>query len=214
MYNSGKQFPKKGNIALVVGSGGMGTVMGDVAMKYGLKFPEFGEHSYNILKTVFPDWMPPNRFALVDSWPTMEKAMMDAAKKAKSTEKKTLEKTKENKKEQSPFRMMGSSGNVMEIIEKAVLEEPKIEGLFTSMPGGSRGHGGSIDYLKPMLERIAKYPKPVFFYSVMESEGSLELMRLYGKYNIPSFNRTEDIAKNFAALVQESKNREKFSKIS
>jgi acetyltransferase len=214
MYKSGKKFPKNGNIALVIGSGGMGTVMGDVAMKYGLKFPEFGEHSYNILKTVFPDWMPPNRFALVDSWPTMEKAMMEAAKKAKKTDNKTVEKKTENNKEHSPFRMMGSFGNVMEVIQKAVLEEPKIEGLFTSIPGGPRGSGGTLDYMKPMLERIVKYPKPVFFYSVMESEGSLEMMRLYGKYNIPSFNRTEDIAKNFAALVQETKNREKFSKTS
>ena len=209
MYKSGKKFPKKGNIALVVGSGGMGTVMGDVAMKYGLKFPEFGEASYNILKSVFPDWMPPNRFALVDSWPTMEKAMMDAAKKAKNTKKESTEKTKTNEKVRDPFRMMGSSGNVMEVIQKAVLEEPKIEGLFTAMPGGPRG---SMDFMKPMLERIAKFPKPVFFYSVMETEGTLEMLRLYGKYNIPLFTRTEDAAKNFAMLVQETKNKEKFSK--
>ncbi|MBY8992506.1 MAG: hypothetical protein KGD58_17300, partial [Candidatus Lokiarchaeota archaeon] len=109
-------------------------------------------------------------------------------------------------------RMMGSFGNVMQVIQKAVLEEPKIEGLFTAMPGGPRGPGGTIDYMKPMLERIAKYPKPVFFYSVMESEGSLEMSRLYGEYNIPSFSRTEDVAKNFAILVQETKNKERFSK--
>ncbi|MFX1532372.1 MAG: CoA-binding protein, partial [Promethearchaeota archaeon] len=198
MYKSGKKFPKKGNIALVVGSGGMGTVMGDVAVKYGLKFPEFGEKSYNILKSVFPDWMPPNRFALVDSWPTMEKAMMDATKKAKSTEKASSGK-KINEKEPNPFRMMGSSGNVMEVIQKAVLEEPKIEGLFTSMPGGPMGRDGSMNFMKPMLERIAKFPKPIFFYSVMESEDALEMLRLYGEYNIPFFTRTEDVAKNFAA---------------
>jgi acyl-CoA synthetase (NDP forming) len=212
MYKSGKKFPTKGNIALVVGSGGMGTVMGDVAMKYGLKFPEFGEESYNILKSVFPDWMPPNRFALVDSWPTLEKAMMEAAKKAKNSANKSTKAPATNEKEHNPFRMMGF-GNVMEVIQKAVLEEPKIEGLFTAMPGGPRGHGGSMDYLKPMLERIAQYPKPVFFYSVMESEGSLEMLRIYGKYNIPVFSRTEDAAKNFAILVQESQIREKFLKI-
>jgi acyl-CoA synthetase (NDP forming) len=212
MYKSGKKFPRKGTIALVVGSGGMGTVMGDVAMKYGLKFPEFGEESYKILKSVFPEWMPPNRFALVDSWPTLEKAMMDAAKKAKNTTGQTAKKTTTKEIESNPFHRMGSFGNVMETIQKAVLEEPKIEGLFTAMPGGPRGPGGSMDYMKPMLERIAKYPKPVFFYSVMESEGSLEMSRLYGEYNIPSFSRTEDVAKNFAILVQETKNREKFSK--
>jgi acetyltransferase len=212
MYKSGKKFPVKGNIALVVGSGGMGTIMGDVAMKYGLKFPEFGENSYNILKSVFPDWMPPNRFALVDFWPTMEKAMMDAAKKAKSTAKKSTKKTTINEKDKNPFRMMGSFGNVMEVIQRAVLEEPKIEGLFTSMPGGPRGREGTMDFIIPMLERIAKYPKPVFFYSMMESEGALEMLRLCGKYNIPVFTRTEDIVKNFAILVQETKIKERFSK--
>jgi hypothetical protein len=142
----------------------------------------------------------------------MEKAMMDAAKKAKRSEKDSDKKTTINKKDRNPFRMMGSSGNVMEVIQKAVLEEPKIEGLFTAMPGGPRGHGGSIDFMKPMLERIAKFPKPVFFYSVMETEGALEMLRLYGEYNIPLFSRTEDAAKNFAILVQETKNKEKFSK--
>jgi hypothetical protein len=66
--------------------------------------------------------------------------------------------------------------------------------------------------MKPMLERIANYPKPVFFYSVMESEGTLEMSKIYGKYNIPVFSRTEDVARNFAALVQDSKNKEKISK--
>jgi hypothetical protein len=127
----------------------------------------------------------------------MEKAMMEAAKKAKSTAKKSTQAKPINGKERNPFPMMGF-GNVMEVIQKAVLEEPKIEGMFTSMPGGPRGHG---------------YPKPIFFYSVMESEGTLEMLRLYGKYNIPVFSRTEDAAKNFAILVQESQNREKFSKL-
>ncbi|MFW9876584.1 MAG: CoA-binding protein, partial [Candidatus Thorarchaeota archaeon] len=214
MYKSGKKLPTKGNIALVVGSGGMGTVMGDVAMKHGLKFPEFGENSYNILKSVFPDWMPPNRFALVDSWPTMEKAMMRAAKKTKISIKESNEKTTIIEKKRNPFRMMNSFGNVMEVIQKAVLEEPKIEGLFTSIPGSPRGSNGTLDYMTPMLERIAKYPKPVFFYSVMESESALEMLRLCGKFNIPLFTRTEDIAKNFAILVQETKNKEKFLKTS
>ncbi|KKM90576.1 hypothetical protein LCGC14_1237310, partial [marine sediment metagenome] len=45
-----------------------------------------------------------------------------------------------------------------------------------------------------------------------ESEGALEMSRLCGKYNIPVFTRTEDVAKNFAILVQESRNKERFSK--
>lgn len=211
MYKSGKKFPTNGNIALVVGSGGMGTVMGDVAMKYGLKFPEFGEKSYNILKSIFPDWMPPNRFALVDSWPTIEKAMMDAAKKAKSTAEMSTKNASTNKKDLNPFRTE-PFGNLMEVIQRAVLEEPNIEGLIAAMPGGPRGRDGTTDFVTPMLERIAKYPKPVFLYTVMESEDSLEMLRLCGKYNIPFFTRTEDVAKNFAILVQETKNKERFSK--
>ena len=210
MYKSGKKFPTKGNIALVVGSGGMGTVMGDVAMKYGLNFPEFGEKSYNILKSIFPDWMPPNRFALVDSWPTIEKAMMDAAKKAKSNAKMSTKKATSDKKDSNPFRTE-PFGNLMKVIQRAVLEEPSIEGLIAAMPGGPRGRDGTTDFVTPMLERIAKYPKPVFLYTVMESEGSLEMLRLCGKYNIPFFTRTEDVAKNFAILVQDTKNKETFS---
>ncbi|KKK74841.1 hypothetical protein LCGC14_2879710, partial [marine sediment metagenome] len=45
-----------------------------------------------------------------------------------------------------------------------------------------------------------------------ESEEALEMSRLCGKYNIPVFTRTEDIAKNFAILVQETKIKERFSK--
>ncbi|MFX1451353.1 MAG: CoA-binding protein, partial [Promethearchaeota archaeon] len=211
MYKSGKKFPKKGNIALVVGSGGMGTIMGDMAMKYGLKFPEFGEESYKILKSVFPDWMPPNRFALVDSWPTMEKAIMKAAGKENNNEKETTDKNTTNEKDTNPFSRMGFFGNVMEVIQKAVLEEPKIEGMFTSMPGGPSGHEEKMELVIPMLGRLVEYPKPVLFYSVMESEETLEMLRLCGKYNIPFFTRSEDAIKNFAILVQETKNKEKFS---
>ncbi|MFX1365659.1 MAG: CoA-binding protein [Promethearchaeota archaeon] len=212
IYKSGKNFPKKGNIAIVVGSGGMGTIMGDVAMKYGLKFPEFGQNSYNILKSVFPDWMPPNRFALVDSWPTMEKAIMDAAKNAKTNEEKTIEKDTNDEKKADNFRRMGFFGNVMEVIQRAILEEPNIEGMFTSMPTGPSGHEGIMELVIPMLERLAKYPKPVFFYSVMESEEALEILRLFGKYNIPFFTRSEDAIKNFAILVQEARNKERILK--
>ncbi|MHA1727392.1 MAG: CoA-binding protein [Promethearchaeota archaeon] len=198
MYKSGKELPKKGNIAVVVGSGGWGTVIADILMKYGLKFPEFGEKSYNTIKSIFPSWMPPNRFALVDSWPTIEKAMRDAAKKSSKVAN-----------DRNLYRMI-KSRNVMQVIQQAVLEEPKIEGLFTSLPRGFRDSNGDVDYLIPMLERIAKYPKPIFYYVRSESEEYLKMLRLFGKYNIPVFAGAEDIVKNFAILVQEAQTKEKF----
>jgi len=74
MYNAGKSLPKKGNVAMIVGSGGAGTVSADLTIKYGLKFPLLSDQAYKTLVEVFPEWMPPNRFALVDIWPAIEKA--------------------------------------------------------------------------------------------------------------------------------------------
>ncbi len=74
MYKANKTLPKKGNVAMIVGSGGAGTVSSDLTIKYGLKFPILGEKAYKTLVDVFPEWMPPNRFALVDIWPAIEKA--------------------------------------------------------------------------------------------------------------------------------------------
>lgn len=75
IYQENKLIPKHGNISLMTGSGGAGSVVADLAAKNGLKFPYFNDQQYNILLNVFPEWMPPNRFALVDFWPAMEKAM-------------------------------------------------------------------------------------------------------------------------------------------
>ncbi|MFX1450305.1 MAG: CoA-binding protein [Promethearchaeota archaeon] len=75
MYNENKFMPKQGNISLMTGSGGAGSVVADLAAEYGLKFPYFSDQEYSILVEIFPEWMPPNRFALVDFWPAMEKAM-------------------------------------------------------------------------------------------------------------------------------------------
>ncbi len=74
MYNASKMLPKKGNVAMIVGSGGAGTISADLTIKYGLKFPILGDQAYKTLVDVFPEWMPPNRFALVDIWPAIEKA--------------------------------------------------------------------------------------------------------------------------------------------
>jgi acetyltransferase len=196
MYKSGKKFPRKGNIAVVVGSGGWGTVIADITMKYGLNLPEFDDKSYRILKSVFPSWMPPNRFALVDSWPTMEKAMKDAAVKNNNGE---------NEKDPPQPRR---SGNVMQFIQQVVLEDPNIEALFASLPGGRRIPGGKTDYLDSLLQDVASNSKPIFYYSRSESEWYLEMSRLCGKYNIPVFAGAEDVVKNFAILVQDSQTKE------
>ncbi|MHA1727874.1 MAG: CoA-binding protein [Promethearchaeota archaeon] len=223
MYKSGKIFPKLGNIGLVIGSGGAGTVFADLAMRHGLKFPEFGKKSFEILKSVFPEWMPPNRFALVDTWPTIEKAMMDAAELAKkkaieinsnntmSSSRKMPEeeeKLDENKHKVMSGLNMPGIGNIMRKIQEAVLGDPKIEGLFSMMPGGRRDLG--MEYFELMLERIGIHPKPIFFWTMIESEEFIDISRICGKFNIPVFSRTEELVKNFAILVMESKNKEKF----
>jgi len=105
IYKENKNLPKRGNTSVIVGSGGAGTIMTDLIAKHGLKLPKLKDRAYNALENIFPDWMPPNRFALLDVWPAMEKAMGD-------------------KKDPSI---------VMKSAYKAVLEDPQIEGLFFMM---------------------------------------------------------------------------------
>jgi acyl-CoA synthetase (NDP forming) len=102
IYKSGKKLPKYGNVSMMAGSGGAGTISADLTMKYGLNFPIMGEKTYQLLKGLYPEWMPPNRFALLDLWPTMEKAMINNV----------------------------SQEEVMTKIWKAVLADPNIEGVF------------------------------------------------------------------------------------
>jgi len=105
IYKSGKKLPIYGNVSMMAGSGGAGTISADLTMKYGLTFPIMGEKTYQVLKDLYPEWMPPNRFALLDLWPTFEKAMMNNI----------------NQKD------------VMTKIWKAVLDDPNIEGVFNMM---------------------------------------------------------------------------------
>ncbi len=102
IYKSGKKLPKYGNVSMMAGSGGAGTISADLIMKYGLNFPIMGEKTYHLLKELYPEWMPPNRFALLDLWPIMEKAMINNV----------------------------SQEEVMTKIWKAVLADPNIEGVF------------------------------------------------------------------------------------
>jgi acyl-CoA synthetase (NDP forming) len=105
IYNSGKKLPKFGNVSMMAGSGGAGTISADLTMKYGLTFPIMSEKTYLLLKELYPEWMPPNRFALLDLWPTMEKAMMNNV----------------------------SQKEVMTKIWKAVLADPNVEGVFNML---------------------------------------------------------------------------------
>jgi len=102
IYNSGKRLPKYGNVSMMAGSGGAGTISADLTMKYGLNFPIMDEKTYRLLEELYPEWMPPNRFALLDLWPTMEKAMINKV----------------------------SQEEVMTKIWKAVLDDPNVEGVF------------------------------------------------------------------------------------
>ena len=102
MYNSRKIFPILGNTSIIAHSGGVGTISADLTLKYGLRFPNLSDEAYNTLKDIYPEWIPPNRFALLDIWPAIEKAMM----------------TKINPEE------------VMKIVYEILLTDKKIEGIF------------------------------------------------------------------------------------
>ncbi|MFX0167399.1 MAG: CoA-binding protein [Candidatus Hodarchaeota archaeon] len=102
IYKSEKKLPKYGNVSMMAGSGGAGTISADLIMKYGLNFPIMEKKTYQVLKELYPEWMPPNRFALLDLWPTFEKAMMNNI----------------------------SQKEVMSKIWKAMLDDPNVEGVF------------------------------------------------------------------------------------
>lgn len=177
VYNSGKKLPKYGNVSMMAGSGGAGTISADLTMKYGLNFPILGEQTYQTLKELYPEWMPPNRFALLDLWPTMEKAMM-------------------NKIDPS---------EVMTKIWKAVLDDPYIEGVFNMM-FVSRRFSNRYN-VKEMSQQ--KTDKIICMWMIGEPKAVHRISQLLNKNNIPTFPTLEEMIRNFAILVQESKNKSK-----
>lgn len=72
IYTAGLKMPVEGNFAFLTTSGGAGTVSTDLLTNYGLKFPELGDEQFNKIAGVFPPWMKPNKFSLLDLWPAME----------------------------------------------------------------------------------------------------------------------------------------------
>jgi acetyltransferase len=185
MYTTRKKLPEKGNASMIAGSGGAGTLTSDLTMKYGLNFPELGNAAYNALKDVFPEWMPPNRFALVDIWPAMEKAMMQ---KDLSATKLNLEK-------------------VMNIVYDAILNEPNIEGLFNMIFCAKSF--AAMSNIDKVVEYVNKSSKPVFFWLIGEADEVKRISLILTKNNIPDFHSLEEMVKNFWILVQETKNRNK-----
>jgi acyl-CoA synthetase (NDP forming) len=177
IYRAGKKLPIHGNVSMMAGSGGAGTISADLTMKYGLTFPTMEEQTYQTLREVYPEWMPPNRFALLDLWPTMEKAMMNNIKQ----------------------------DVVMMKIWRAILNDPNVEGVFNMFFVSSRF---SKRYnVKEMTQ--SKTDKIVFMWMVGDFEGIKRMRPLFHKYNIPVFPTIEEMIKNFAVLVQESRNKRK-----
>lgn len=177
IYKTEKSMPKYGNVAMVAGSGGAGTISADLTIKYGLNFPTLKENAYEKLVNLFPDWMPPNRFALVDIWPTMEKAMMDKV----------------------------NPGLVMNSVYEILLNEEYIEGIMNMMFCSNRFRG--MTNFKNTAKNISKISKPVFFWLIGDVKEIRQTSRLLDKYGILHFQRLEDMIKNFWVLVQESKNK-------
>ncbi|MFX1587442.1 MAG: CoA-binding protein [Promethearchaeota archaeon] len=177
LYNSKKILPKRGGVAQVFGSGGAGTISADLTMQYGLKLPILGEKAYSALVELFPSWMPPNKFAFVDIWPAMEKAMTNS---------------------KNPRDVIRSVYNIL-------LEEPEIEGIFNMLFCSRQFR--AVNDVNNLIDIISNYPKPVFLYLVGEFEEVRKFSYELGKNNIPSFSNLEDMVKNFQILVQESKNK-------
>ncbi|MFX1418554.1 MAG: CoA-binding protein [Promethearchaeota archaeon] len=128
MYNENKKLPKLGNVSLITGSGGAGTIVADITAEYGLNFPNFGEQAYKRLVEIFPEWMPPNRFALIDFWPAMEKAMMNNI----------------------------NPGDIMNTVYEILLEDDKIEGILQMMFCSKRWYSTNYKQLAEILNSGTK----------------------------------------------------------
>ncbi len=176
MYKTGKTFPTKGNVAFVAGSGGAGTITADLTMKYGLRFPVLEDQTYSVLVNVFPGWMPPNRFAFVDIWPAMEKAMMNNIK----------------------------PGDVSSQVYKALVNDPNIEGIFNMQFCSNQFK--AMSSIKEIVKIAENSHKPFYFWLVGDAKEVQKISNRLGKHQIPNFPSLEEMVKNFSILVRESKN--------
>jgi len=179
MYNENKTMPHQDNIALVAGSGGAGTIVADIISEYGLKFPVFGDELYRTLVDIFPEWMPPNRFALIDIWPAMEKSMMNNM----------------------------NPGDITSSIYKLLLNDENIAGILNMMFCSKRFR--SFTNYKQVVKSIDHASKPIFFWLIGEIKEVRRVSRFMGEHNIPTFPNLSEMVKNFWILVQDSKNKNK-----
>lgn len=174
VYASKKQLPTKGGLAMIFGSGGAGTIASDLTMMQDLKLPYFGEKTYETLVDLFPEWMPPNKFAFVDIWPAMERVWTRGMSPEKLFEK----------------------------VYDALLQEPEIEGFFHMFFCSTQFR--AVNDVAKIVQVFKNSSKPVFLFLIGESEEVRYLSKLVGSHDIPSFSNLEDIAKNFKVLVEES----------
>jgi acyl-CoA synthetase (NDP forming) len=72
VYSADLKMPSNGNFAFLTTSGGAGTVSTDIFSKSGLNFPKLKEEEFSAIRELYPAWMEPNRFALLDLWVAME----------------------------------------------------------------------------------------------------------------------------------------------
>lgn len=181
LYITGKIFPIKGNVSMTTGSGGAGTISADLVNKYGLNFPNLTDQANALFDELYPEWMPHNKFALQDTWPTMEKAMMNKI----------------------------SPDIVMKKINDALLNEPEVEGLFSMMFVAKIFH--STTNFESVIKHLNSFSKPVFFWILGDAPSVTEFRGKLDEFNVPNFTTLEEMVRNFAALVQESKNNKKFT---
>ena len=158
MYNESKSLPKQGNISLITGSGGAGTIVADITAEYGLKFPNFSDTAYNRLLEIFPEWMPPNRFALIDFWPAMEKAMMNNI----------------------------NPGDIMKNVYEILIKDDNIEGILQMMFCSKRWYSTNYKQLVKTLNKGSKPVFFWLIGEVDEVERVSRLMGEYNIPNFPS----------------------------
>jgi len=174
IYNTHKKLPIKGNATMIAGSGGAGTITADLTNKHGLNFPILSDKTYETLLSVFPKWMPPNRFGFVDIWPAMEKAMMNNIK---------------------PKVIMAK-------VYKALIEDPEVEAIF-NMLFCSKLYRGFND-LDDIIEELRNAPKPFFYWLVGEEKEIKRMSKILSNNDIPDFPSLEEMVKNLEILVLEA----------
>ena len=72
LHDTGVKNLKDRNFAISTISGAAGAIMSDWGEKYDLEVPKLDEPTWEALAALFPPWMPPNKFALIDYWPAVE----------------------------------------------------------------------------------------------------------------------------------------------